>query len=206
MEKKKVIAVLKQLKEKKKKRNFEQSVDLIINLREMPKKNTINMWIDVPHKIKGKKIAGFLTNKSDVVDTITEKDFSKYKDKKKAKKLAKEYDFFIASSSLMQKIASNFGKYLGPRGKMPSPELGIVQEEKDDKIKNLVKRLEKIVRLRSEEPSLKFCIGKEKMGDDKIAENIISAYNQIVKELPSKENVKNVKIKFTMSKPLKIER
>jgi len=44
------------------------------------------------------------------------------------------------------------------------------------------------------------------MADKDIIENVISVYEHVVKVLPrDKENVKNVKLKFTMSKPIKIE-
>ena len=43
------------------------------------------------------------------------------------------------------------------------------------------------------------------MKDEEIIENIISVYNSVLKELPkNKENVKNIEIKFTMTKPIKI--
>jgi ribosomal protein L1 len=44
------------------------------------------------------------------------------------------------------------------------------------------------------------------MKDEELVENIIAVYNVIVKELPrSKENIKNIEIKFTMTKPQKIK-
>ena len=42
-----------------KKRKFDQTVDLIVNLQKFDvKKNPVNTFISVPHKIKDKKIAG----------------------------------------------------------------------------------------------------------------------------------------------------
>ena len=44
------------------------------------------------------------------------------------------------------------------------------------------------------------------MKDDEITENINSVYNAIANALPTKkENVKNVMLKLTMGKPIKIE-
>ena len=52
---------LKKLRENSKERKFNQTVDLIINLQKIDvKKNPINLFINVPHKIKEKKIAGCL--------------------------------------------------------------------------------------------------------------------------------------------------
>ena len=43
------------------------------------------------------------------------------------------------------------------------------------------------------------------MKDEEIIENIMTIYNAIIKELPrDKENIKNVELKFTMTKPQKI--
>ena len=43
------------------------------------------------------------------------------------------------------------------------------------------------------------------MPDDKIIENILTVYNNLLKSLSrNKENIKNIEIKFTMTKPIKI--
>ena len=43
------------------------------------------------------------------------------------------------------------------------------------------------------------------MKDEEIAENILAVYNRLLKEMPrEKENIKNIEIKFTMTKPIKI--
>ena len=68
---------------KEKERKFDQTVDLIINLQKYDvKKNPINLFVSVPHKIKNKKIAGFLEVENKNVDTITPEKFKKYSDKK----------------------------------------------------------------------------------------------------------------------------
>ncbi len=108
---------------KEKERKFDQSVDLIINLQKFDStKNAINLFISVPYKIKEKRIAGFLESKNKDLETITKEEFKKYSDKKKLKKLIKKFDFFVAQASLMQKVATSFGRVLGPAGKMPSPQ------------------------------------------------------------------------------------
>src|SRR5271157_458971 len=84
---------------KEESKKFNQTVDLIINLQKFDlKKESINLFIQVPHKIKEKKICAFLTTKHENLDTITEIDFKKYSDKKALKKLEKSYDFFIAQA------------------------------------------------------------------------------------------------------------
>ncbi|MBI4116313.1 hypothetical protein HY449_01055 [Candidatus Pacearchaeota archaeon] len=187
-------------------RKFEQTVDLIINLQKFDlKKNQVNIFVNVPHKIKEKKIAAFLEVKNSNVETITKNDFKKYSDKKEIKKLVGKFDFFIAQASLMPSVATAFGRVLGPAGKMPSPQLGILMNPDDKSIKELKDKINQSVRIRAKESSIKIPIGKEKMKDEDIIENITVVYNALLKSLPKeKDNVKNIEIKFTMSKPAKV--
>jgi len=197
---------LKELR-KEEKRKFEQSVDLIVNLRGVDtKRDTISAIVNVPHKFKEKKVCGFLNKKSELVDTVTGMDFQKYKEKKQLKSLVKNYDFFIASAKLMPSVATTFGKVLGPAGKMPSPQLGVLLNEDDNSINQLLAKIDKSIKIRLKEPSAKVSVGKENMKDEQIIENIEAVYNGIVNVLPTKkENVKSAMIKLTMGKPIRVE-
>jgi len=204
MNKENILKVLKELR-KDKKRKFSQTVDLIVNLRNFDiKKQSINLLINLPHKVKEKKVCAFLMKKSDVIDSITQPEFGKYKGKE-LKKLVKKYDFFISVASLMPSVATSFGKVLGPEGKMPNPQLGILSNGDDKEINEILERINKAVKFRSKESSLKIATGKEEMKDEEIAENALMIYNSIFKVLPrKKENLKSVLIKFTMGKPKKL--
>ncbi len=196
---------LEKLRENKE-RKFDQTVDLIINLQKYSiKKNPINMFVTVPHKSKNKKIAAFLTAPSEHINTITELDFKKYTDKKKLKSLVKKYDFFIAQGSIMPKVATIFGRVLGPAGKMPSPQLGIILNADEKTIGDLKQKINTSVKIRVKENSIKVAVGKQSMKDEEIIENIMAIYNESIKNLPrDKENIKNVELKFTMTKPIKL--
>jgi large subunit ribosomal protein L1 len=191
---------------KGKERKFDQSVDLIINLQKFDvKKNNVNLFATIPHKIKDKKVAGFLEIKSNKVDTITFPEFKKYNDKKELKKLVNNYDFFIAQASLMPKVATTFGRVLGPTGKMPSPQMGLLVNADDKTIDELLKKINNTVKIKIKEASLKLSIGKQSMKDEDIVENAMSIHNALMKVLPrDKENIKNIELKFTMTKPIKI--
>jgi len=191
---------------KSKERKFDESIDLIINLQKFDlKKTQLNLFVNVPHKIKDKKVCGFLESKNQHIDTITEDDFKKFKTKSDMKKLVKKYDFFIAQGSLMPKIATTFGRVLGPAGKMPSPQLGILLNAGEKEIAEIKKKINNNVKIKAKESSLKLAIGKRSMKDDDIIENILTIYNAVLKDLPrNKENVKNLEVKFTMTKPEKI--
>jgi large subunit ribosomal protein L1 len=197
---------IKELRKEEKKK-FVQSVDLIINLKGVDaKKDSISAVINIPHIIKEKKVCGFLSAKSDLVRTITQPEFAHFKDKKELKNLVKQYDFFIASAKLMPSVATVFGKVLGPAGKMPSPQLGVLMNEDANAIKQLLERISKSIKVRVKEASVKVVVAKEDMSDENIIRNIEAVYAGIVNALPTKkENVKNVMVKLTMGKPLKVE-
>ncbi|MEK6885852.1 MAG: hypothetical protein AABX17_02710 [Nanoarchaeota archaeon] len=192
--------------EKHKQVKFDQTVDLIINLRDFDiKKNSINLFVTLPHKLKDKKIAGFLEKKSEIIDSITKVEFDEFKDKKKLKRLVKEYDFFIANAKLMPAVATTFGRVLGPASKMPSPQLGVLMGSEDEhSIKNLLQKINSVVKVKTKEPSIKVAIGKQSDKDEALAENALAVFNDVFKNLPKqRENLRNVLIKFTMGKPAK---
>ena len=198
---------LEELRRENEKRKFVQSIDLIINLQKFDlKKSSINIFVQVPYKIKDKKICGFLESKNKKIETITKDEFQKYaREKNKLKKLAKNFDFFIAQASLMPAVATAFGRALGPLGKMPSPQLGIIMNVDDKTITELIEKINKSVKIRTKESSIKVAIAKETMKDEEVIENILMVYNAMLKNLPrNKENIKNIEIKLTMSKPKKI--
>ena len=191
---------------KNEKRKFSQSIDAIINLKGIDlRRDNINIVLIIPHKLKDKKVCGFLNNKSSLISTITKPDFQKYKDKNALRKLVKKYDFFIAAAPLMPSVATAFGKVLGPAGKMPSPQLGILAIESDDAIEKELEKISKSIKIRVKEPSIKLSIADEKMKDEDVIENFTTIYNAVVNALPKKkDNVKNVMLKFTMTKPIKL--
>jgi len=203
----KILKAVEKLRETERKRNFDQTIDLIVNLKEFDvRRHSFNIFIQLPFKIRDKKIAGFFEKENNLVSAIKKDDFPKYKEKKEIKKLIKEYDFFIANAKLMPAVATAFGRILGPAGKMPSPQLGIVPNEDEKIIQGLINKINSTVRLRVKEPSIKIGIGRESLSNDEIVKNTIAAYHRILENLPKrKDNIKNVKIKLTMDKPVNIE-
>lgn len=189
------------------KRKFDQTVDLLISLRGIDlRRDNISLVSTIPHPFGEKKVCGFLEAKTDLVKTITKPEFDRYKEKKALKLLVRDYDFFIANAKLMPAMATAFGKALGPSGKMPSPQLGVLMQETPDAIKALLTRIAKSIKIRAKEPSIKVAVGKESMSDEQLAQNIRAVYNDVVNVLPAKkENVRKIMIKTTMGAPLKVD-
>lgn len=188
-----------------KKRKFVQTLDLIVNLKNFDvRKEALNTFVSVPNSSK-KNVGAFLTKRSNIVETITEEDFVKYKEAKDIKKLAKKYDSFIAVAPMMGKIATKFGRVFGPMGKMPSPQAGIITQETDEQINSMLEKIGKVIRVRNKEMAIKLPVGKEDMDDTKLKDNIENVLKELEEKLPrGKDNIKEVLIKFTMTKPMKI--
>lgn len=215
MEQKNVLQALQKIREQKK-RNFNQSIDLIINLKSLDLKKPdqqVDFYAHLHYSTgKNLKIAAFVGEEmkddaSKAVDTvITPDEFSRYKDKKIAKKLAEQHDFFIAQANIMAKVAGAFGKILGTRGKMPNPKAGCVVPPKAN-LKQISENLQKTLRIKAKAlPVIQCIVGKEDLKDEHIADNIMSVYNQLVHTLPNHENnIDRVMIKTTMGKIVDIK-
>ena len=208
--KEEILKALQEIRKssEEKKRNFDQSVDLIVNLKEFDaRKQSLSVFVPLPYKIKDVKICAFLEKQSENFDfCITKADIDAWQDKKTIKNLVKKYDYFVALASIMPKIATQFGRVLGPAGKMPSPQLGVLPAQDDTKEKEIVRKMRGIMRIKAKEPSIKIAIGKQSMNDEEISENISAVYNAIANALQKgKENIKSVMVKFTMGKPVKVK-
>lgn len=198
----KIDEALKELEDKK--RNFEQTYDLIINLK--------NIDLSKPeNKIKKEIVLPYGKGKPAAVCVISEKrGFTKEKieaignNKKEAKKFAKSYDFFLATPTLMPIIGKALGKYLAPKNKMPQP---IPPNASDEEIEKIVKMKERSVRFAlKSELNIQIPVGKEGMSSENIKSNIISAVKDVVASLPKgRAQIRNVMIKKTMAKPIKID-
>lgn len=192
---------------KAEKRKFEQTVDLLISFKGMDmRRDNVNVISTIPHAFSDKRVCAFFENKSDLVKTITKAEFDKYKEKKALKLLLRDYDFFIGSAKVMPAVATAFGKVLGPTGKMPTPQLGVLMQETPEAIKALLVRINKSIKIKAKEPAVRVAVGKENMSDEHLLQNIRAVYNDVVNVLPAKkENVRKIMIKLTMGAPVKVD-
>lgn len=215
MEKKQVQEALKVIKDNSTKRNFKQTIDLIINLKGLDLKkqdNKVDVYAQL-HFDRGKraKICGLvgpelLESAKNTFDTvITVDDFSKYQNKRAMKKLSKEHSFFVAQANVMPKVATTFGRVLGPHGKMPNPKAGCVVPPNAN-LAPLAEKLQKTVRIRIDtSPVFQTYVGVEDMEDDKIVDNVLTIYNTLLHSLPNEDhNIKSIYLKLTMGKAYRI--
>src|SRR3989338_73052 len=210
MEKELIIQALKDIRKDQSIRNFKQSVDLIINLQSLDLKkpeHQVEFFVNLQNgKGKLNKICALvgpeLKDESlKVFDkTIESDEFDKYAaDKKAQKKLSEEFDFFVAQANIMAKVASAFGRVLGPRGKMPNPKAGCVVPPKAQ-LKPIYEKLQKTIRVKAKTSLIiQVPIGSEDMDDNKLLDNYFNIYNTLVNALPLHENnIKSIFMKLTM--------
>ena len=207
-----VEAVQKALDESKKlERKFKQSVDVVINLKNIDMndaKNRVEDEVMLPHgRGREAKIALFasgdlaMKSKSHVDLVIRPEEIEELaKDKKKFKKMADEYDFFIAEAPLMPTIGKTLGIILGPRGKMPKPVPPTID------ITNIAKNLRKTVKVRSKTTkTIHATVGREEMNTEHIAENIEAILKRLEGKLErGKMNIGSVYVKTSMGPPMRI--
>ncbi|MCX6665074.1 MAG: 50S ribosomal protein L1 [Euryarchaeota archaeon] len=205
-EKKTIEAIQKVLEETKKlERKFKQTIDVVINLKNIDlndAKNRVDEEIVLPHgRGDEAKVVLFasgelaMKSKNSVDLLIKPEDIEELsKDKKKFKKIVNAHDFFIAEAPLMPTIGKTLGAILGPRGKMPKPVPPTID------INPVVKNLRKTVKVRSKSSKTFHTIaGKEDMDVNHIAENIEAILKRLETKLErGKLNIGSVYVKTTM--------
>ncbi len=211
MEDKTVLEKIAKLKKESKKRNFSQKFDLVISLKEfnIKKGDKIDDYVLLSNTTgKNCRFCALVGNelveqaKKFCDTTILVDDFAEWENPRKIRKLVRSHDYFIAQANLMASIAKTFGKYLGSKGKMPNPKLGLVVAPNGN-IEDLIKRLRNTVILKAtKQPSIQVTIGNEEMKDEEILGNIKVVADKIIKDLPKgKHQIKHIMLKLTMSKP-----
>src|SRR5687768_10479 len=193
-----------------KKRNFAQSLDLTIVLKDIDVKKgfSFNEVVHLPNKLSRQATICVVTSgemgtrarraEADKIIEVEELDRLST-NKKEAKKLAKSYDFFVSDTSLMSSVGRSLGQFLGPKGKMPTPV------PYGAPIENIASRLRSSTRIRSKNQlNMSTKIGDESMTDEQLVANASAVIASVEKKLPQGEkNFSNAIIKFTMGKALK---
>lgn len=196
---------LEEAKKISKKRKFNQSIELIVVLKDvnLSEIKSSLQTILLPF-YKDSKIVVFSEIKRSGIDpdvnNITLKDIETIsQNKRQAKKIARSFDFSLAETKLIPIIGKLLGRFLAPLGKMPIP----ITDEK--RLNEIIERLKKSIKLNLKQNQIQMKIGKENMKTEEIVENIKSALDQIISVLPNGErNIKKIYIKLSMGKPVKI--
>ena len=188
---------------------FVESIDISmkINLKKIKgSDNNLRTLIDLPHG-NGKKVrVGVLCDENKLddakksgADVVGCEDLLKKISDKNI-----NFDKLICTPSMMSKIGK-LGKILGPKGLMPNPKMGTVSDDLAkavDKIKN------KSIEVKNDKDgNLSFSIGRKSFQENKLLENLKSAFEFLKKEKSSifnSENIKKVYFSTTMSPSFKL--
>jgi large subunit ribosomal protein L1 len=192
-------------------RNFRETVDLAINLRDLDlndpsnrvdesivlpegtgQETTIVVFAEGETAVRASEVADDVLDSDDLEDLGDDDD--------EAKDLAAATDFFIAEENMMQNIGRYLGTVLGPRGKMPDPLAP------DDDVVEVVERLRNSVQLRSgDRRTFHTRVGAADMSAEEIADNIDVILRRLQADLEKGPmNIDDVYVKTTMGPAVEV--
>jgi len=204
--KQEILEAVKKAKEESKPRNFTQSVDVVITIKDLDVKkpeNRIDEEVLLPNgRGKDVKIAFIadgelaLQAKNAGADLVINKGELEEmgKDRKEAKKIANRHDFFVAQADMMPLVGRFLGPVLGPRKKMPKPVPATIKPEP------IMERLKSTVKVRiKDQPVIQALVGTQDMDDELIAANIEAIMVVLDQKLEKGRNqIKSLYVKTTM--------
>jgi len=213
LDKKNLLAAVKEAKEKSGQKKFNQTVDMILDIKEIDMKapeGKIQEIVELPHATaKPNKICIIASGETALkarragADRVIERtDLDALAGKKKdLRKIASDYDVFISEAPMMQIVGRTLGPVLGPRGKMPIP----IPPNAD--IVALIEKHRKtiVVRMRNQ-PIIQMTIGTQNQSDEELVENILAVLRVLEGKL--KRGLKNIELAFiktSMGTPVKLK-
>jgi len=122
------------------------------------------------------------------------------KAKKAVKQLAKQYDFFLASPTLIKQIPRLLGPGLNKAGKFPS------LLNSDDDMKAKIEEIKSTIKFQMKKVlTLGVAVGTVAMPEEELVTNIHQSINFLVSLLKKNwQNVRSLVIKSSMGKPQRI--
>jgi large subunit ribosomal protein L1 len=213
LDKKTLLEAVKAAKEKSGKKKFTQTVDLILNIKEIDMKapeGKIQTIIELPRlSTKLNKVCviasgelALKARKANADNVIERADFEALAGKKKdLRKLGSSYDVFLSEVGLMPLVGRLLGPVLGPRGKLPIP----VPQNAD--IEALITRNRRTILIRKRnQPIIQCPVGAESQPDEELVENMQAVLRVLDGKL--KRGLKNIDVAFvktSMGEPIKIK-
>jgi large subunit ribosomal protein L1 len=205
--------------EVKKKRKFIETVDVIVNLKNVNLKDPnkrFNNEIELPNAVNENSPLCFFVEGDQLVQAGNLKVYAMNKEqmdtmgkaeKATKRKFVNKYEYFIANMELMKLVAKNFGKLFGPKGKMPRPQpqgFGVINP--GDSIAPTIERYKKVIRMKLQKfPLIQFKIGTKAMDMKKLVQNLKASIEWIEQKMEKgRQNIRSIYVKTTMGVPVKI--
>ncbi|NWF96373.1 MAG: 50S ribosomal protein L1 [Candidatus Thorarchaeota archaeon] len=191
---------------------FEQSFDFSVSFRKKEMdiskpENRFNQELTLPNRLyPPAKVCAFgdgdfaaAARTAGVERVVSKEEIPRIgEEKRERKSLARNYDYFIASTDTMPLIGRYLGQALGSRGKMPKP----FPPQAD--LTGAVSQYQRTVRIRMRStPTFHVKVGHERMTDKEIAENIMAVLN-LVDSKGHTPKIGDMIVKTTMGPPVRI--
>ncbi|MCY4491939.1 MAG: 50S ribosomal protein L1 [Thaumarchaeota archaeon] len=201
--------MIKEAKEATKARKFKQSIELIINFKDIDVKKgfALNETVQLPKTSSPATVCvmatgdmGLKAKQANADAVVGTEDLDKFAtNKRESRKFINKYDFFLADTQVMPLVGKTLGQLLGPRGKMPTPV------PFNAPIESFLARFRSSIKVRTRASLSMSCkVGDESMTDADLAINAHAVLSAVEKKLPNGEkNIKRVMVKTTMGKPVK---
>lgn len=166
--------------------NFDESVDVAFRLNLDPRQADQNLRgaLVLPHGTGKTKRVVVITDPSKLKEA-EESGADKFGDDDLINEIGKGYldfDVIVATPSMMGKLGK-LGRLLGPKGLMPNPKTGTVTNDITKAVKEIKNgkieyRVDKVGIIHAS-------IGRKSFDKDKLKENLITLYDQLIKIKPS---------------------
>ena len=116
-----------------------------------------------------------------------------------------DFDVIVATPDMMVSLGK-IGKVLGPKGLMPNPKTGTVTNDVAKAVEDIKKGM---VEYRADQYGIiNTVIGKVSFKEDKLSENLVAIYNEIIKNKPTGAKgtyIKSLSISSTMGPGIKVD-
>lgn len=206
-----LLELVKRAREGAGKRNFSQSAELTLVLKDIDVKKGFNLneVVALPHKpsrqpticVIASGDMGTRAKKAGVERVMEPEELDRLgTNKREARKVVRGHDFFLSDTTQMASVGRSLGQFLGPKGKMPTPlPYGAPVEA-------IATRFRGSVRVKAKNQlNVSAKIGDEKLTDDQLVDNASAIIAAVEKKLPQGDkNIRNALVKFTMGKSAKL--
>lgn len=214
MDKQAIQEIVSQARNDTKKRNFTQSIDVSIGLRDINLKDPSKRFkadILMPHNVND-NVKICVIGDADVIHRAEEAGIQytlnqaqveeMVKNANETKAFISEINYFLAIPQMMAAVGKFLGRFLGPAGKMPT----ILPPNAD--IAQFTGQYSRTVRIRLRtNPVINCKIGTETLSDEQITDNLERFLTEIEKNLDNGFNqVKSAYLKWTMGPSKKLPR
>jgi large subunit ribosomal protein L1 len=182
-------------------------LDIVLNLKEKQKKESVRGSVDLPHKFGEAKKVVVLCDEKDIKTALAAGAFMAGLDDVKEALLngTVQPDIVISTPDVMTKIVQ-LAKVLGPKGLMPNPKNGTISADVDKTVKSFVGGKMNF-KMTPDQGVIRSKVGKLDMNSTQLTENIVAFLKSVFAE-SKKLNAnpfKKIIVKPTMGGSVKLD-